>query len=129
MNWKLIFSLSLFGFIEVLSLFGLGQILLFLWPLVVVASVWLITARARNKFVLHAFLAGAMIQIWAGAISAYYIFDLARVGIVEVTPYGMHPQILNALQTAAAASITGSAIAAIVWLATRSPRQKIKLAN
>src|SRR5882724_5472097 len=107
MHWKLIFSLSSFGVgMELCSLVGLGPFLIFLWPIVIVTSVCLIGARAPGKFALHGFMAGAMMQLWAGAINAYYVFDLSRVGMVEVTPHHLHPQLINAFETAAAAAVT-----------------------
>ncbi len=124
MNWKLIISLSAFGIaLGLCSLVGIAA--LFLWPIVIVVSVCLISARASGRFALHGFAVGAMIQLWAGAISAYYIFDLSRVGIVEVTPHNIHPQIINALGTAAAAAVTGAVIAALVWLSTKLERRRI----
>src|SRR5438445_10622237 len=120
MNWKLIFSLSAFG--VALGLWPLlGVAALFLWPIAIVISVCLISSRASGRFALHGFAVGAMIQLWAGAISAYYIFDLSRVGIVEVTPHNIHPQIINALRIAAAAAV----IAALVWLSTKLERRRI----
>src|SRR5438094_6168112 len=81
-NWKLIFSLSSFGIaISFSQIFGYGPLLV--WPIVLVVSVCLITARATNRIPLHGFLVGAMIQIWVGAITAYLIFDLSRIGLVE----------------------------------------------
>ena len=120
MNWKLIFSLSAFGIaLRLCSVVGIAA--LFLWPIVVVVSVCLVSARASGRFALNGFAVGAMIQLWAGAISAYYIFDLSRVGIVEVTPHNIHPQIINALGIAVAAAV----IAALVWLSTKLERRRI----
>ena len=36
-----------------------------------------------------------------------------------------HPQIINALETAAAAAVTGAVIAALVWLSTKLERRRI----
>ena len=128
MNWKLIFSLSAFGVaLGLCPLLGVAA--LFLWPIAIVISVCLISARASGRFALHGFAVGAMIQLWAGAISAYYIFDLSRVGIVEVTPHNIHPQIINALETAAAAAVTGAVIASLVWLSTKLERRRIHHAS
>jgi len=130
MNWKLIFSLSLFGFgMGLCSLMGLGPFLIFLWPIVIVTSVCLIGAHAPGKFALHGFMAGAMMQFWAGAISAYYIFDMSRIGLVEVTPYRLHPQLINALETAAAAAITGAVIATLLLLTTKLEQRRISQAR
>ena len=128
MNWKLIFSLSSFGIaISFSQIFGYGPLLV--WPIVLVVSVCLITARATNRIPLHGFLVGAMIQIWVGAITAYLIFDLSRIGLVEVTPYGIHPQIINAFYTVLAAAVTGILFSAIVWLATKPHRRRISHAR
>ena len=130
MNWKLIFSLSSFGLgIGLCSLMGVGPFLIFLWPIIIVTSVWLISLRAPGRFALHGFVAGAMIQFWAGAINAYYIFDLSRIGLVEVTPHRIHPQLINAFETAAAAVVTGVVIAALVRLATKLERRRINQVN
>ncbi|HBB97610.1 MAG TPA: hypothetical protein DC054_19690 [Blastocatellia bacterium] len=130
MNWKLIFSLSSFGVgMELCSLMGLGPFLIFLWPIVIVTSVCLIGARAPGRFALHGFMAGAMMQLWAGAIHAYYIFDLSRIGLVEVTPHRIHPQLINALETAAAAAVTGAVIAALLLLTTKLEQRRISQAR
>jgi len=87
MNWKLIFFLSSFGFgigLGSLTAWGVSNLPL---AIIIVASVWLISLRAPGRLALHGFVAGAMIQLWAGAINAYYIFDLSRVRLVEVTPH------------------------------------------
>ena len=127
MNWKLISSLSAFGVVlGFCPLLGIAA--LFLWPIVIVISVCLISARAPGRFALHGFALGMMIQLWTGAIYAYYIFDLSRVGIVEVTPHNIHPQIINALETAAAAAVTGAVIGALVWLSTKLERPRINQA-
>jgi hypothetical protein len=130
MNWKLIFSLSSFGVgMGLCSLMGLGPFLIFFWPIVIVTSVCLIGARAPGKFALHGFMVGAMMQLWAGAINAYYIFDLSRIGLVEVTPYHLHPQLINAFETAAAAAITGAVIATLLLLTTKLEQRRISQAR
>lgn len=130
MNWKLIFSLSSFGLgMGLCSLMGLRPFLIFLWPIVIVTSVCLIGARAPGRLALHGFLVGAMIQLWAGAISAYYIFDMSRIGLVEVTPYRIHPQLINAFETAIAAAVTGGVIAALLLLTTKLERRSISQAR
>jgi hypothetical protein len=130
MNWKLIFSLSSFGLgIGLCSLMGLGPFLIFLWPIVIVISVCLIGARAPGRFALHGFMVGAMMQLWAGGINAYYIFDLSRIGLVEVTPHRIHPQIINAFVTAAAAALTGAVIAALLLLTTKLEQRRISQAR
>jgi hypothetical protein len=130
MNWKLIFTLSAFGLgIGLCSLTGVGPFLIFLWPIVIVTSVFFITARAPGRFALHGLVAGAIIQIWACAFNAFYIFDLSRVGLVEITPHGIHPQIINAFETIAAAAVTGAVIAALVWLATKLERRRTSQAS
>ena len=124
------FSLSSFGLgMGLCSLMGLAPFLIFLWPIVIVTSVCLIGARAPGRFALHGFLVGAMMQLWAGAINAYYIFDMARVGLVEVTPYGIHPQLINALETVAAAAVTGGVIAALLWLTTKLEQRSVSQAR
>ena len=130
MNWKLIFSLSSFGLgMELCSLMGLGPFLIFLWPIVMVTSVCLIGARAPGKFALHGFMVGAMMQLWAGAISAYYIFDLSRIGLVEVTPHRIHPQLINAFETDAAAAVTGAVFATLLLLTTKLEQRRISQAR
>ena len=94
-----------------------------------VASVLLISARAAGKFALHGFLVGLMIQVWIGAIHAYYLFDLTRAGIAEITPGNIAPQIINVTETAAAALVTGTIIALIVWLATKAPASAVNQAG
>ena len=130
MNWKLIFSLSSFGVgVGLCRLMGLGQFLIFLWPIVIVTSVCLIGARAPGRFALHGFLVGAMMQLWAGAINAYYIFDLSRIGLVEITPSGIHPQIINSFETAAAATVTGAVLAALLLLTTKLEQRRMSQAR
>jgi len=130
MNWKLIFSLSSFGLgIGLCSLIGVGPFLIFLWPIVIVTSVCLIGARAPGRFALHGFIVGAIMQLWAGAIRAYYIFDLSRVGLVEVTPHRLHPQLINAFETAVAAAVTGAGIAALLLLTTKLEQRRISQAR
>lgn len=130
MNWKLIFSLSSFGVgMGLCSLVGLGPFLIFLWPIVIVTSVCLIGSRAPGRFALHGFLAGAMMQLWAGAINAYYIFDMSRIGLVEVTPYRIHPQLINAFETAAAAALAGAVIAALLSLAGILEQRRVSQAR
>lgn len=130
MNWKLIFSLSTVGLgIGLCSLTGLGPFLIFLWPIVIVTSVCLVGARAPGKFALHGFMVGAMMQLWAGAISAYYIFDLSRIGLVEVTPHRIHPQLINAFETATAAAVTGAVIATLLLLTTKLEQRRISQAR
>lgn len=130
MNWKLIFSLSTVGLgIELCSLTGLGPFLIFLWPIVIVTSVCLVGARAPGKFALHGFMVGAMMQLWAGAISAYYIFDLSRIGLVEATPHRIHPQLINAFETATAAAVTGAVIATLLLLTTKLEQRRISQAR
>jgi len=130
MNWKLIFSLSSFGVgMGLCSLMGLGPFLIFLWPVVIVTSVCLIGARAHGKFALHGFMVGAMMQLWAGAMNAYYIFDLSRIGLVEVTPHHLHPQLINAFETAAAAAVTGAVIATLLLLTTKLEQRRISQAR
>lgn len=130
MNWKLIFSLSTVGLgIELCSLTGVGPFLIFLWPIVIVTSVCLVGARAPGKFALHGFMVGAMMQLWAGAISAYYIFDLSRIGLVEVTPHRIHPQLINAFETATAAAVTGAVIATLLLLTTKLEQRRISQAR
>ena len=130
MNWKLIFSLSSFGLgIGLCSLIGVGPFLIFLWPIVIVTSVCLIGARAPGRFALHGFIVGAIMQLWAGAIRAYYIFDLSRVGLVEVTPHRLHPQLINAFETAVAAAVTGAVIAALLLLTTKLEQRRISQAR
>ena len=130
MNWKLIFSLSSFGLgMELCSLMGLGPFLIFLWPIVMVTSVCLIGARAPGKFALHGFMVGALMQLWAGAIHAYYIFDLSRVGMVEVTPHHLHPQLINGFETAAAAAVTGAVFATLLLLTTKLEQRRISQAR
>ena len=130
MNWKLIFSLSSFGVgMGLCRLMGLGPFLIFLWPIVIVTSVCLIGARAPGRFALHGFLVGAMMQLWAGAINAYYIFDLSRIGLVEITPYGIHPQIINSFETAAAATVTGAVLAALLLPTTKLEQRRMSQAR
>ncbi|MFN2577137.1 MAG: hypothetical protein ABR607_05550 [Pyrinomonadaceae bacterium] len=126
MNWKLIFSLSSFGLgIGLCSLTGVGPLLIFIWPIVVVTTVCLISAGAQVNCAQHGFIAGAMIQLWAGGLNAYYIFDLSRGGLLEVTPANIHPQIINALGSGVAAAATGAVIAALVALTTKVERRTI----
>ena len=108
---------------------GVGPFLIFLWPIVVVTSVCLIGARAPGRFGLHGFMVGAMTQLWAGAIRAYYIFDLSRIGLVEVTPHRIHPQLINAFETAVAAAVTGAVIAALLLLTTKLEQRRISQAR
>ena len=130
MNWKLTFSLSSFGFgIGLCWLMGLAPFLIFLWPIVIVTCVCLIGTRAPGKFALHGFIVGAMMQLWAGAINAYYIFDLSRIGLVEVTPHHIHPQLINAFETAAAAAVTGAVIATLLLLTTKLEQRSISQAR
>lgn len=130
MNWKLMFSLSSFGLgMGLCSLMGLGPFLIFLWPIVIVTSVCLIGARAPGRFALHGFVVGAMMQLWAGAINAYYIFDMSRIGLVEVTPYGIHPQLINAFETAAAAALAGAVIAGLLLLTGKLEQRSVSQAR
>ena len=130
MNWKLILSLSSFGVgTGLCRLIGLGPFLIFLWPIVIVTSVCLIGARAPGRFALHGFLVGAMMQLWAGAINAYYIFDLSRIGLVEIKPSGIHPQIINSFETAAAATVTGAVLAALLLLTTKLEQRRMSQAR
>jgi len=71
----------------------------------------------------------AMMQLWAGAIRAYYIFDLSRIGLVEVTPHRIHPQLINAFETAVAAAVTGAVIAALLLLTTKLEQRRISQAR
>ena len=107
----------------------IGIAVIFLWPIVIVISVSLIDARAPGRFALHGFMVGAMMQLWAGAIRAYYIFDLSRIGLVEVTPHRIHPQLINAFETAAAAAVTGVVIAALLLLTTKLEQRRISQAR
>jgi len=65
----------------------------------------LISLRAPGRLALHGFVAGAMIQLWAAPLRLLH-FDLSRVRLVEVTPHRIHPQLINAFETAAAAAVT-----------------------
>ena len=122
MNWKLIFVLSLLGLATAIpTLFGYTPILI--WPIVVVVCVWFITGRAARRFALHGFIVGVAIQIVNGLVEAYYLHDLARAGIVQVSWYDLGPQTINLLVTAALALVTGALLALIVSLAARPPRQ------
>src|ERR1051325_4915713 len=126
MNWKLMLSLSTFGLLMGLCLLtGRGVLLILLWPIVIVISVCLIVTRAPGRFALHGFLVGVIIQIWAGAMRAFYVFDSSRIGLVEVTPRGIHPQVINAFETAVLALVTGAVIASLVWLSTKTPSRGI----
>lgn len=123
MNWKLIFLLSLFGFgMGLGSLTGLGFLLLFLWPIILVISVYAIVTRARGHYFLHGLVTGIMIYAWAGVIHAYYLFDLKRLGLVEVLPHRIHPQMMNAIENIGAGLSMGVVVGIIASLAARVPR-------
>src|ERR1044071_6970132 len=114
MNWKLILGLSTSGLaIALPPLFGFTPV--FLWPIVSVVCVCLIISRAPGRLALHAFAVGPNIQIVNGLISAYYLHDTATAGIIELSRYGIHPQIMNLLSSLLAAAATGALFAAIVW--------------
>ena len=102
MNWKLILALSSYGLaIGIGSLFGVGPtgfIWWFLWLNLFLVYAWLIATRASGKYFLHGFIVWILNSGWITSIHAYYLFDLSRGnGLVEILPYGFHPQVWNLL--------------------------------
>src|SRR5215471_1338052 len=93
LSWKMILSLSLAGVVSgVASLFGISFASPLIWAAVLFGWAWIISARAPGRYFLHGFLVGVFSSVWLTLIHAYYFFDMARAGIVEVQPYGFSPQ-------------------------------------
>ena len=74
MNWKLIFTLSLFGVaMGVASLFGLtGKIEPLLWLGIFILYAVMIAKKARSKHFLHGFLVSVLNGIWVGIIHSAF---------------------------------------------------------
>ena len=97
MNWKLIFTLSLFGLaVAVLSLFGLGIFEFVIWLAIFVLYAVIIAKRAPGKYFLHGFLVSIVNSIWVTAIHASFFSIYVRNNpqMVQGTPPGMNPRVI-----------------------------------
>lgn len=76
MNWKLIFSLSLFGLAMGLATISLVPTMVepFLWLAIFLICAYIIAKRAAGKFFLHGFLVSIVNCFWI--TSAHVIFHL-----------------------------------------------------
>ena len=118
MNWKLIFLLSLFGLaVGISSLFGLGLFQIFIWPIILVTDICVIVICASGKYFLHAFLVAILTEAWITAINAYYLFDMSRVGLIQILPYGIDPQLMNVIEGVVYGVIIGGVTGIIAFSA------------
>jgi len=97
MNWKLIFTLSLFGLaMAIASLFGLGLFEFVLWLIIFIIYAWVIATRAPGKYFLHGFLVSVVNSIWITAIHCGFfpMYVKSNPQMVQGTPPGMNPRII-----------------------------------
>ena len=121
MNLKLILCLSLLGVTVGLAwLFDLQLTELLLWLVISIVYAWVVATYAPGKYFLHGFMVGVLSQVWITAIHAYYLFHTSRnAGIVEVSPRGIHPQVMNLIAGLISGVVTGAIAGLFAFVAAK----------
>lgn len=122
MNWKLIFSLSLFGLaMAVGSLFGLAMLEPLLWLVIFLIYAWVIAKRAPGKYFLHGFLVSVVNSVWITAIHAAFFSIYAKNNpqFVQSAPPGINPRLLMIIMGPILGALFGLVAGLFAFIASR----------
>jgi hypothetical protein len=130
MNWKLIFTLSLFGVgMGIASLFGVTRrIEPFLWLVILLFYAWWIAKHCASKFFLHGFLVSFLNGVWISlvhaAFFAKYISSNPEVlaGFQNFPP-GISRRVVMLIAGPIAGTLAGIAGGLLAWLASKLARK------
>jgi hypothetical protein len=111
------------------TLFGLGAAHPFILAIFSLGAGWLIASRATGKYFLHGLLVGLFYSVWFSLVQAYYLFDMKRVGMVEVEPFGLDPQLINLLAGVSMGVISGVVIGILALVFAKVVRKDNRVAS
>ena len=131
MNWKLIFTLSLFGVaMAVASVFGLTRkIEPLLWLVIFVACAIFIARYCVAKYFLHGFLLSLIDGIWISLIHAAFFSTFIKnnpemAAAFQNLPAGISLRVLNLIIGPIDGAIFGVVLGLFAWIAAKLLRKK-----
>lgn len=132
MNWKLIFSLSLFGLaMAVATLFGLGVLEPLLWLAVFLIYAWVIATRGPGKYFLHGFLVSIVNSIWITIIHAAFFDTYIKNNpqMVKGVPPGINPRVLIIVMGPIVGALLGVIAGLFAFIASKIVRRNQRSAS
>jgi len=129
MNWKLIFSLSVFGLaMGVASIFGCvpANLEWLYWLVIALICVFWIVRKATARLFLHGFLVGSIGGIISPILTAiffstYLAYNPSYAEQMQKMPAGMNPIIFRLILAPLIAGISGLALGFFAWMGGASP--------
>ena len=128
MNWKLIFTLSLFGLAMALGTvyFIPGNIEIFIWLPIFIFCAFIIAKKCASKYFLNGFMVGIFNCIWVTSahIIHYHTYIENHAEEAEMlahmpSPMNVHPRLMMAIMGPIIGIISGLILGLFAWIASK----------
>ena len=132
MNWKLIFTLSLFGLAMAIgTVYWIpGNIELAFWLPIFIVCAFVIAKNCTSKYFLHGFLVSVLNCIWitSAHILLYHTYIANHPEEAEMMgkmPYNTHPRLMMLLVGPFFGIIFGLILGLFSWIASKIVKNKV----
>jgi hypothetical protein len=126
MNWKLIFTLSLFGLaMAIATVFWIpSKIEPIFWLLIFLFCAYQIAKTVADKFFLHGFLLSLVNCIWITSahilfVETYLANHPDEAAMMQTMPMPTHPRIMMAITGPIVGIISGLVLGLFSWIASK----------